>query len=783
MSLTYERLSRPRARTWLRCAVTAFLLIALSGRLHGQQTARLLGTIRDAKTGAAIPGAAVTVRGSGRRTQSDAQGRWVLRGLPAGSVTLAIQRLGYAPRSLDVSARSAADTRVDVSLDAIVHVIAPVVVSGTREAQNQRENSATIGALDGTEIRESRAAHPAAIAQRIPGVHMSQLSGEGHSTAIRQPITTKPLYLYLEDGIPTRSTGFFNHNALYEVNLPQAGGMEVLKGPGTALHGSDAIGGVINVLTRPAPATPSLDLTMEIGAFGYRRLLGTGGFSHGSQGVRADLNLTRADGFKQDAPYDRLSATVRHDAILGSVSFKTVLTATSVDQRDVAALPASDFNTRPELNRSPIAFRDVQAFRWSTAVEREDGSSLWSVTPFARRNVLGLLPNWQLTFDPEVWDSRNNSFGVLAKYRRNFGPARTRVIAGVDVDYSPGSARSDGIAAVKTGSDSAWATYTKTAAHYDYDVTYFQTSPYVHFELSPLARVRLDVGLRYDHSGYDYDNLLTPLATGRWRRPADTTLSFARWSPKVGLTMDVTPDVNVYTSYREGFRAPAQSQLFQQGSNLISVGLDPVTARSAEGGVRGTLAGRVLYQLSVYDMRIENDILSVLDPNGIRTSSNAGATRHRGIETALGAALPADLRLDVAYSSAKQTYVDWVIPVQNRNVSYAGRTIESAPHTLGNALLTWSPRLLNGGRFAAEWSHTGRYYMDPENTRTYDGFDVWTLHANYRVRRGGEVFARVTNLADKRYAELVTYNAFTREQFTPGNPRMVYAGLRWYWQQ
>ena len=84
--------------------------------------------------------------------------------------------------------------------------------------------------------------------------------------AIRQPITTKPMYLYLEDGVPTRSTGFFNHNALYEVNLPQSGGLEVLKGPGTAMYGSDAIGGVVNVLTRAAPVTPLFDATMEGGS-------------------------------------------------------------------------------------------------------------------------------------------------------------------------------------------------------------------------------------------------------------------------------------------------------------------------------------------------------------------------------------------------------------------------------------------------------------------------------------------------------------------------------------
>src|SRR5205085_10393336 len=102
--------------------------------------------------------------------------------------------------------------------------------------------------------------------------------------------STKPTYLYLEDGIPTRATGFFNHNALYEVNIPQSGGVEVLKGPGTALYGSDAIGGVVNVLTRPAPPSPSVEISTDAGGYGYGRALLTGGFTRGRDGVRVDAN-------------------------------------------------------------------------------------------------------------------------------------------------------------------------------------------------------------------------------------------------------------------------------------------------------------------------------------------------------------------------------------------------------------------------------------------------------------------------------------------------------------
>jgi hypothetical protein len=69
--------------------------------------------------------------------------------------------------------------------------------------------------------------------------------------------------------------------------------------------------------------------------------------------------------------------------------------------------------------------------------------------------------------------------------------------------------------------------------------------------------------------------------------------------------------------------------------------------------------------------------------------------------------------------------------------------------------------------------------MDPENTHEYEGFELWTLHGSHVLPGIGEVFGRVTNVANTKYAELVSYNAFNREQYTPGNPRMFYLGVRW----
>jgi len=765
-----------------RSFVGLLLVLIATPALAAQELGTIEGTVRATGTRAPLSDVAVFVQGTTRTALTDAQGKFRILAVPAGERVVMAQLIGRArgTQTVDVAADSVA--RVEFSLTEVAAVIAPTVVSATREVQRRTDQSTTIDVLEGAAIREVRAAHPSGIMQRLPGVHATQLSGEGLSMAIRQPITTKPMYLYLEDGVPTRSTGFFNHNALYEVNLPQSGGLEVLKGPGTAMYGSDAIGGVVNVLTRPAPVTPTLDATVEGGTFGYARMLATGGFTKGGNGLRADLNVTRSDGWRDDGGFKRQSGTIRWDGAFGGFTAKTVLAGANINQSEAASLTQAQFDTREEINPSPIAYRKVQALRLSTQIEKDNGRSLFSLTPYARHNVLDIMPSWQLTFNQQVWDTRNNSVGLLAKYRYDFAPMRTRVIVGADLDYSPGSFLANKITSTPAGG--IYTTYTTGEKQYDYDVTYRQASPYIHTEFSPVSRLRLDAGVRYDASGYVYDTKLDPIATGRWRRPADTTVNYTRLSPKLGATLDLSRNLNLYASYREGFRAPGQSQLFQQGSNATStVGLKPVTAKSAEGGLRGQAAGRFIYSMSVYDMHIQNDILTILDATGAQTTSNAGETRHRGVELSAGAMLTSQVRFDAAYSASKQTYEEWVIPVSGKNVSYAGKTIETAPHTLANVLLTYSPNLLNGGRVAVEWSKTGKYYGDPDNTQTYEGFDLWTLHGNYMIRNIGEFFVRVTNVTDEKYAEVATYNAFNKWQYTPGTPRSVFAGLRYNWQK
>lgn len=661
---------------------------------------------------------------------------------------------------------------------AVAEDLGEITVTGTREETPRAETPATVDTVPQQQIAETRPGHPSEIMGQVPGVHINITSGEGHQTAIRQPLTTSPVYLFLEDDIPIRSTGFFNHNALYEVNIPQAGGIEVLKGPGSALHGSDAIGGVINVLTRPTPAEPEAQITLEGGPYGWVRLLGTAGNGWETDCLRGDLNLTRTDGWRDHTKYDRQNATLRWDRFLASgATVKTVLSYSDIDQETAGSsrLFKDDYLHNPTRNYTPISFREVMALRLSAAYEQEQHDSLLSITPYYRNNDMTLLPNWTLSFDPSVYDTWNQSFGMLVKYRHDFQPLRTRLIIGTDLDYSPGGRFEQSITTVRDGS--FFTDYAIDQTIYDYDVTFKAASPYLHLESSPSERLRLNGGIRYDLASFDYDNNLDVIQAGSHRRPASTGVDYSHLSPKLGATLAFNDRFNAFASYRHAFRTPAESQLFRQGRAENTVDLKPVRAESYEIGLRGKYSDWLRSELSVFFMPVKDDILTFTDTvTNQRETVNAGKTLHRGVELGATAALNERLDINMAVSYAKHTYEDWS---PRTGVDYRDNEISNAPRLIASARLAYRPEIMRGGRVEVELERLGSYWMDDENTHKYSGHHLVNLRGNMPLGRGFELFARLLNLTDRRYATNSGFTVARGEELAPGLPLTIYVGLNY----
>jgi outer membrane receptor protein involved in Fe transport len=434
------------------------------------------------------------------------------------------------------------------------------------------------------------------------------------------------------------------------------------------------------------------------------------------------------------------------------------------------------YRSDPTRNDTPISYRRVAALRASAAWERWSPRTHLAVTPFVRVNSMDMLPNWTLAFDPLVQDTRNASFGLLATYRRDFAPLAARLVTGVDVDVSPGERFERRIVPVRVGA--VYADYTSADTLYDYAVTFRGVSPYAELEGTLLPGVRASLGARLDFLGYRYDNRLSAVDTGAYRRPGDGTVSYERLSPKLGVTWAIGGPWSAFAAWRHAFRAPSEAQLFRQGRAVNTRGLEPVKARSGEIGVRGAFASRVSVELSLYDLRVSDDIVGFTHPDGTRETVNAGRTRHRGLEAAAGVALPAALRLDVAASWARHEYVEWR---PSATVDLGGREMESAPRVLAHAELSWTPRSLRGGSVGLTWNRVGQYWMDQANTQRYRGHDLWGARLTAGLGRGFELRAAVSNLGDARYAETASYTVARGRELAPGMPRSFSLGVAYGW--
>lgn len=669
-----------------------------------------------------------------------------------------------------------------------------MVVTSSRQQQQLKLLAESVAVLTEEDIRKVSPGHPADLLNRVAGVHVNDLGGEGHMTAIRQPISTSGVYLFLEDGLPTRPTGFFNHNGLYEIDIPQSGRVEVTKGPGSALYGSDAIGGIFNILTKATPVSRETELSLESGSDGWNRgLIAVGAPVTEQSAARWDLNWTKSDGFRENAGYDRLSSSLRLDQDWSTATkIKYLASFGKIDQSGVSALNEQDYLQRPETNyyTGDIAFRDVQALRLSAEIRHQwsDYSELM-LLPFYRNNKSSLMPSWMLSYDPVTSQTEFYSMGLLAQWSSQLSD-QLQWISGLDYDYSP--ARYSEWQITVQRQNGVYTAYEKTGRlHYDFDADQSSVSPYSQLQWQATAALSLTAGVRYDYFNVDYRDLLpasVPETIGRssWLRPDNTNLSYQALSPKLGALYQISARQQLYFNHRHAFRVPSVGQVFRPGSTTNSTDLEPVKARNSELGWR--LQGQnYSLDLAYYQLDIKDDVVSYIDSNE-RKVTNAGHTRHQGLEAALVWALTNEWKLGSGFTVTDQKYLDFQYlyscfppacagPVtETRN--FSGFDVGKAPEQLANANLSYNPAYLQELQLELEWQKVGAYFTDETNTNSYQGHQLWHLRANYQYSQALRLYARLMNLSDKLYSTYTSNQVGSSAiEYRPGMPRSLFVGI------
>ncbi len=669
------------------------------------------------------------------------------------------------------------------------NILEEVIVSVTGQEKKEKDIAQSFVVARSDDINFVSASHPSQYLNRMSGVYVNNLGGGGHMTSIRQPLSTKGVYLFLEDGVPIRPTGLFNHNALYEINIVQSDRVEVVKGPGSALYGSDAIGGVINSLTRPTPEERQIKTSYEYGSYGWKRgLVSTGSKINDNIGFLVDANITSNEGYREHSQYNRNSLSAKIDGFIGDNSkFKTIFSFNDVEQSGVSSLSIHDYKNdrKKNLFHNNVGRRLVDSYRLTSEfIYEPEEDSLFSFTPILRYYRMKLMPSWMLNYDPNGREYGYESYGLMSKYHRKFLNSKIELIKGLDIDYTPSSYKEFSLNVEKEG-ELVVNARRNGAVNYDFEVDQASLSPYVRLEWLLHEKIRLSGGLRYDYFKVDYSNNLdTSHDQGRHLRPSSQKLSYDSVSPKFGMIYNVAKNQYLFANYRHSFRAPSVSQLFRSGSVADSQNLNPIKAKSVEIGARGQLFNSLGYDFAIYRMTINDDIVSYIDNNtNDRKVKNAGKTVHQGVEASLNGEIGKDFSFRGGFSLRDQRYLDYEAyygrPGSETFVNYSGNKVAKAPSSIGNISLIYSPFYLPKSKFEIEWQHLGDYYVDEINGYKYNGHNLFNFRSSILLNNKIGLNFKIINIFNKVHSVYTSNQVGSQNvQYMPGSPRSYYLAVK-----
>ncbi|MBN8822326.1 MULTISPECIES: TonB-dependent receptor [unclassified Spirosoma] len=777
----------------------AFFLFVNLRATGWAQSVTYRGVVIDGQTKEPIPGATVRQSGFTAGTSTDAQGRFTLTTQQAVD-SLVVSTMGYQER------RIVASNNLTIALNPKVEDLQPVVVTASREAQARSEAPVAISRISPTMLQETKAVNLYEVINKTPGVVMPNLGNEQHMMGIRQPFGTNAYYLYLEDGLPVRPMGIFNHNALIELNSLAISSVEVVKGPVSSLYGPEAVGGAVNFLTHRPTAVPVIRVGVMGDGWGYRRAqAGVGGMLTKRLGVFVGTSVARQrNSWQSQSDFDKFSLNLRADYAL---SDKTRLIGTTTynqyHSQTGGSVDSVAYYSRTYTSTTDFTYRDVMAFRSRLTLEHQWAThSETAITAFYRDNSLKQNPNYSIrwktgatTATGEINENSFRSFGLMAQHSQRFTWMDSRLLAGLLYDNSPNTyyAYQTELQAVLRPDGRSVEWYNQVRKLPDqflsrYEASIYNTAVYAQYDFMPVSHLRLSIGARYDRMSFDYTNFLDKTTGNK---------AYNQLTPKLGLTYDLGQGRGLYANISRGFSPPGLTAIFRKNTAAATdqppfyYNLQPALFTNVELGGWASLLNRKLnIDWALYQMNGQNELLSIRQPDNSTDYQSAGRTLHQGLEYSLTYKPNSQWFFRFGGTNPVHRFIDFALSNKQSDAvqNLANYDMPQAPRWVANTELTYKPRWAKGLRLAMEWQRISTWYQNQVNTVRYDdrgafgarGVSVLNLRTGYAYK-GIELYANVLNLTNELYANNATRgNAATdRTTFTPAAPRTFVIGLQY----
>lgn len=660
--------------------------------------------------------------------------------------------------------------------DSIVE-LSQISVTETKQEEQNITIASSISKKDKNEIDLDQASTQKELLNSLSGVRVERTSsGVGHTTAIRMPNTTSNYYLFLQDGIPVQSSGFFNHNALAFTSFETASSVEVLKGAGSALYGSDAVAATVNVNSLEKPSKElEREIETSVGSYGfYTTKANISDTINKDSSYRANVSYTSEDGYREHTSYDRIETNFRYDTKYNDENYlKTVFnfTKSQADQADSFSDYSYITNDSKQASNKTAFYTALNS---TDIVRKFDFARLstdWSnysndnleivVTPYIRFNENRYVATWEKNLPSN--DNKIYTGGLLQ--RNTLDTSYGEVIFGFDTEYTESSQITNQDFDIRASGKNY-----KKGALYDYDVVYTAIAPYINNKWELTDKLDFDLGARYDYNQFDYTNNLSTSkdASGVYFRPDNRTDDFTHFSPKASLTYKLDETTTLYSRYANGFTIPTASKLYSMKSTYKESILNPEITNTYEVGFKKLFLDKSYFESSIYFMDIDDTITSSKDSSGVSYNLNSGKSEHKGTEITLFSTLTDDISSKITYSYSEHNFVD--------DVTYKNNEMAEAPNHTGNFRLFYSPYFMKKLTLMGEIQYVGDYYMDNENTKKYSGYEIGNIKGTYNLSKNFSVFGKITNVTDKEYASSAS-RSYSTDSYSPGDSRAYYTGI------
>ena len=600
--------------------------------------------------------------------------------------------------------------------------IQEVVVTASRVAEAEKASAASVTVIDKQQIERLGEPLLPALLRLSPSLAVSQSGPAGSLTDVRIRGSEANHTLLFVDGIRANDPAAGNVPRFELLNADLSSRIEVVRGPQSALWGSEAIGGVVSVSSADTQAAQFSALG-EAGSFGFRRAAVQGATK------ASDLSLSGSLGWQRARGIDSFDGNGDRDGY-----------------RNRSGRASAEWSPRSSLALG------LSGFALSGSSEYDGYSTttfMHADTLDSTENRLGAGRAWvRVGEEKGNWVARAST-SLLRSSNRN-------LLAGDEINQTWGRRRS---AAVQLENRFATGSVDHVLiAAAEQEREGFRSRDVIYGGFSDQDRSRQHASL-----------------TGEWKASAgpihaDLALrrdNFSQFKDattvRASLLGNLGGGFSLAGSYGEGIAQPTFFDLygFFPGSFVGNPDLKPESSRGIEASARYR-KGALRASLTWYRQRLHDEIVDLFDPTTFESSTDNRAEKsHRsGVEAELG--------LDIGIGDLSATYA-FLDATQPDSAGSQIREVRRPKHSGSVALDGARGRITYGASIAYTGAHDDRRDAYPYDVVSLGSYWLADARVGYAIRPGIELFARAANAFDDRHQDVFGYR-------TEG--RSLYGGIR-----